>query len=164
MLFRSTDLMEVEGLTLPAELVQLLNERRWPQDSMEARRQHLHPITPASAVRNLAADESAIYLYPPPFRTVQTWSSREAPFWNDPRSAPAEISFTQSIVIGDFGLGSDSAIVLDYRGSPTAPRLLRLKWGALGEGNHWIPLASDFREFAEKLGLSTAARCAEGGV
>jgi hypothetical protein len=147
--------MEVDGLTLPGELVQLLDDKRWPRDAAEAERQHLQPIVPSGAVQNLAADETAIFLYPPPFGAVRAGSSGVAPFWNDPRSAPGEISFAKSIVIGDFGLGSDSPIILDYRVSLSTPRLLRLKWGAISEGNHWILLAKDFREFAEKLALHT---------
>ena len=36
-------------------------------------------------------------------------------------AAPAEIDFDLGLVIGNFGLGSDAPILLDYRENPANP-------------------------------------------
>lgn len=55
-------------------------------------------------------------------------------------------------MIGDFGLGSDSPIILDYAQDSTNPPVFRLRWGQNGH-NEWVPGARDFDEFAIMLGL-----------
>jgi len=60
----------------------------------------------------------------------------------------------RALLIGDFGLGSDSPIILDYARNPSRPPVLRLRWGPQGQGNEWVQGACDFEEFAEVLGLA----------
>ena len=57
-----------------------------------------------------------------------------------------------SVDIGFFGLGSDTAIVLDYRQGGSNPPVLRLKW-CKPEPNVWVRCADSFDEFADILGL-----------
>jgi hypothetical protein len=42
-------------------------------------------------------------------------------FWSLQVSAPDSIDHAKAVCIGDFGLGSDSPIVLDYRENRDAP-------------------------------------------
>jgi hypothetical protein len=62
----------------------------------------------------------------------------------------------KSIVMADFGPGSDAPILLDYRFDLARPRVLRLKWGPAARNNTWVIAAETFHEFAGTLGLGTA--------
>ena len=69
-----------------------------------------------------------------------------------------EIDPALAVVIGDFGLGSDSPIILDYRNDRLSPCVLRLLWSRDMEkprfsDNHWVKIASTFEELAGFLGL-----------
>ena len=68
--------------------------------------------------------------------------------WRDPTFDPNGIDWDHSVVIGDFGLGSDSPIVVDHRRSPTNPRVLRLKWSSNHpfdpRANRWVVFADSF--------------------
>jgi hypothetical protein len=141
------------SLVLPPLLEQLLAGGRWPATAARALRQNLESLVPAARIREFAPDEDRIYLDPPPYTTVREQSARN-PFWTDPMAAPAGIDFDRTIVIGDFGLGSDAPIVLDYRKGPTDPRVLRLRW-CPGDTlkNEWVEVAPDFPAFVALLGL-----------
>ncbi len=104
--------------------------------------QNLHPIIPREIVRTFAPDEQTIVFYPYPFCTVAE-ERRSNKYWEDERSAIGEIDPELSLVIGDFGPGSDTAIILDYRAGK--PRLLRLQWG---EENHWVDCGLSIAELA----------------
>jgi hypothetical protein len=58
-----------------------------------------------------------------------------------------------SVEIGDFGLGADAPILLDYRAGPTDPRVITLEWADRGKANYWVVMAQDYDEFVELLGL-----------
>lgn len=67
-----------------------------------------------------APEESAIFLYAPPFHTVAAYIEGVKKrfgvdrFWAT-YAALESISPELALVIGDFGLGPDAPIVLDYR-------------------------------------------------
>ena len=107
---------------------------------------------PAERVRRLAPEESTIYLLAPPFHTVGERAASN-PFWTGPLVAPTELDCDLALDIGDFGLGSDAPILLDYRESPEAPRVIRLRRSSLGRENHWVEMAADFVTFVRLLGL-----------
>lgn len=73
-------------------------------------------------------------------------------FWEE-FGALDQIDPELALVIGDFGLGSDSPIILDFRQAQNPP-VLRLQWGPRGQGNRWVQGAPDFDEFASMLGLA----------
>ena len=66
---------------------------------------------------------------------------------------PAGIDFDLALDIGDFGLGSDAPILLDYCEDAARPRVLRLEWSHDGSDNRWVVMASDFASIVEALGL-----------
>jgi hypothetical protein len=68
-------------------------------------------------------------------------------------AAPEGIDFDLALDIGDFGLGSDAPILLDYRVDAENPRVIRLRWSPGGEDNRWVVMASTFDSFVEALGL-----------
>lgn len=133
-------------LQLPTELKQLVDDGLWPMNNLSCQRQNLRPIIPQEVVRSFAPDEETIVFYPYPFSTVQ--EARESnSYWDDERSAIEEIDPDLSLIIGDFGLGSDTAIILDYR--TETPRLRRLQWGE--NENHWVECGLSVAELAAHI-------------
>src|SRR6266436_1368346 len=134
------------SLQIPAELRQLVNDGLWPMNNESCQLQNLRPIIPREIVRTFASDEETIVLYPYPFSTVQE-ARRTNKYWEDERSALGEIDPELSLIIGDLGIGSDTAIILYYR--KEKPRLLRLQWGA--EENHWVDCGLSIAELADHI-------------
>ncbi len=60
-----------------------------------------------------------------------------------------EIDPDNTIIIGDFGLGSDAPIALDYRKDKNNPAVIRLCWTK--ESNHWVEIAPNFAEFSKYI-------------
>jgi len=60
-----------------------------------------------------------------------------------------------AVAIGDFGLGSDAPLMLDYWRSPESPCVLRLQWSQ--DGNQWIKVSDSFDEFVAISGLASAS-------
>ena len=129
---------------------------RWPRNRDEEIRQNLTPLVSVVQIKQLAPEEDMLYLFAPPFLTVAKRAVSER-FWFDQRSAPSEIDFELALDIGDFGLGSDAPILLDYRINRQEPRVLRLRWSDKGTDNHWIEAAPNFETFADILGLNSTA-------
>ena len=117
--------------------------------------QQLHPIIAADRVRRFAAEETLICLQPPPFPTIAKVRAAggAGDFW-ERFGALDQIDPERALIIGDFGLGSDSPIILDYALNPFRPPVLRLRWAPRGQGNEWVQGTRDFDEFAEMLGLA----------
>jgi hypothetical protein len=139
-------------LEVPRLLDELIAAGRWPSNAQEANAQNLKSLASPERVSRLAPEEKIIYLLPPPFITVREKSVRND-FWNWPQSDPSGIDFDLALDIGDFGLGSDAPILLDYRLDKTNPWVIRLRWPGDGSRNHWVVMADDFRSFVEVLGL-----------
>ena len=80
-------------------------------------------------------------------------AGHEREFWSR-FGALEQISPDLSIFLGDFGLGSDSPILLDYAKNALSPAVIRLKWN-YGEGqrNEWLLCADSFDAFSDLLGF-----------
>src|SRR5262249_39518460 len=119
----------IEGLTVPQRILELVEAGIWPIASSEANKQHLEPFVSPQRIKQFAPEEDQIFLYPPSsFRTVaREVSVGNSGFWSK-FGALHEIAPERALIIGDFGLGSDTAIVLDYRESNAQPSVLRLNW------------------------------------
>lgn len=141
--------------TLPEALTRLLQAGIGPSvNGPSIVQQDLHPIVSRERVRRIAAGERRICLYPPPFGTIaETRAVEGAGGFLEKFGALDQIDPERTLIIGDFGIGADSLIVLDYSCNPSNPPVLRLRWGSFGKGNSWVVSARDFDEFAEVLGL-----------
>jgi hypothetical protein len=139
-------------LTVPRLLDDLLVAGRWSRNSKEAGAQNLKFLVPPERVQALAPEEKLLYLLPPPFYTVRQRSETN-PYWFTEMAAPRGIDFDLALDIGDFGLGSDAPILLDYRENATDPRVIRLRWPGDGKANEWVIMAQDFATFVSILGL-----------
>ena len=149
----SDDFSVVGSLPLPKRLTSLIESGLWPRTHAEAQRQNLHSLVSVDRIHLFAPEEDGIYLAGPPFCTIadRVADQRQGTFWSK-WGALGEISPDLAIDIGDFGLGSDTCIVLDYRQDRTNPSVMRLKWQN-PRPNTWVRCAETFDEFADMLGL-----------
>lgn len=146
----------VSDLPIPNRLLRLLDSGRWPRTYEEAIRQNLKSLVPRERIQLFAPEESTIFLYTPPFYTVAAdIAGRQKrghhTFWST-HAALDSISPELSLVIGDFGLGSDAPILLDYRQGGSSTPVIRLQWRK-PEANVWVRCADSFDGFADMLGL-----------
>lgn len=139
-----------DDLPIPPGLSRLIEAGVWPSVD-RALAQSLHPVVAPQDVGRLAIDEESLFLDPPPFSTLADEVATNPHFWLE-HGALGEIDPDRALIIGDFGSGSDAAIVLDYRRSHDEPAVLRLAWGS--EGNHWVEISPTFESFARVLGLA----------
>ena len=111
------------------------------------------PFVSGDRVHRFASDESDIYLAMPPFISVDqcVQAGRAGDFWQR-YGALDQITPTMALIIGDFGLGSDSPIILHFADNPQDPSVLRLRWHPDGR-TEWVLGANNFDDFAALLGL-----------
>ena len=147
--------MIVDELPLPPQLLSALEAGRWPRTPDEALGQNLESRVPLDRLQAFAPDEDRLYLYPPPFRTVsRLLATHEGDFWRR-HGALESIVPELALVIGDFGLGSDAVIILDYRDDRTRPSVWRLRW-MRPQANCWLRCARDFEELVRLFGWPAA--------
>jgi len=142
-------------LPLPPGLTRLLGTGAWPSaDGPSMTAQQLNPSISADRVRRFAAEESLICLQPPPFLTIaQVQAAGGAGDFGERFGALDQIVPEKALIIGDFGLGSDSPVILDFARNASNPPVLRLRWGP-DRRTEWVQGARDFDELAEMLGLT----------
>jgi hypothetical protein len=105
----------IGNLPLPKRLISLIDSVLWPTTPDRERRQDISLLVTKERIQSFAPEQDRLYLFRPPFRTIaQRMDGREGTFWSK-WGALAEITPELALDIGDFGLGADSAIVLDYR-------------------------------------------------
>jgi hypothetical protein len=155
----------VGDLPLPKRLLTLIDSGLWPRTSKEAMRQNIRSLVSKERVQVFAPEEERMYLASPPFSSVATRIDNGDKFWLR-FGALEQISPELAVFIGDFGLGSDSPILLDYRRDVSAPVVIRLKQNKIlgdtmangrkkliGWANVWLRCADTFDEFADMLAL-----------
>lgn len=141
--------MLVDGLLIPALLQAMIADGRWPHTADEASKQNLCSRVSEDRNRRLRS----IYLYAPPFHTVAWITAGSGRDFYSRFGALHELVPEASIEIGDFGMGSDAPILLDYQADPVDPRVICLEWADRGDSNYWGVLARNFAGFVEMLGL-----------
>jgi hypothetical protein len=138
---------------LPELIENLIQAGRWPTEH------EYQLVASGRTVKSLAPRESEIHLARPPFHTVEEDNLN----WFERFRHPDEIDFSQALVVGDFGIGSDNPIVLDYSSSPPAVKALKFSaspnpaWPGTGtrflvEG-HWFVISPTLEEFVQRLGI-----------
>jgi hypothetical protein len=142
----------IGGLPLPKRLLALIDSGLWPTTSDEERRQNIQSLISRERIQHSAPEQDRIYFFRPPFRTIaQRMNGAEKAFWSK-WGALSDIAPDLALDLGDFGLGADSAIALDYRYDN--PPVIRLVWRK-PEPNTWIRCADTFDQFADMLGLDS---------
>jgi hypothetical protein len=153
-------LMKVGELMLPERMVALIDAGLWPHEQPRGLQ---NCNVPRDRIKLFAPGEDWLNLFVPPFCTIAHVVAQETLFcrrrglecdlglWS--RFAGLDqISPDLAVDIGDFGLGTDTAIVLDYRQGGSNPPVLRLEWVWQKPGV-WVRCADTFDEFADMLGL-----------
>ncbi|MFD1945943.1 hypothetical protein [Nocardioides aestuarii] len=121
----------------------------WPREGTRVDDQHFSPLVVRDRVRAFAPDEDHLVLYPPPLVTVSEDAARNPAYW-DEVSVIDQIDPREAVLLGDFGTGSETVLIADYRTTPA--RVLRLVWAA--EGQYWENVASSVDELIDLLGLA----------
>ncbi|MAT70917.1 MAG: hypothetical protein CMJ58_15490 [Planctomycetaceae bacterium] len=130
----------------------MVESGRWPKDYESSIQQNLKSLATPENIALLAPEEAMLFLLPPPFVTVRRQAA-ENDYWLHEHSAPHMIDFDLAIQIGDFGLGSDAPILLDYRADRSNPSVIRLKWSNDGTKNKWVRMAENIQHFVDVLEL-----------
>ena len=97
--------MEIDGLLLPDLLTSMIETGRWPSANDSINTQNVSSLIPADRNRKLRG----ICLYPPPFRTLA--NARNDNFYRT-YGVISQLKPELAIGIADFGIGSDSPILL----------------------------------------------------
>jgi len=143
--------MKVGALKIPKSLVSLIDAGVWPKSELESSRQHLNRIVPDVFVRKFAPEECMLYLYPPPFYTIASMVMHRSALTSR-QCAVSDIDPELAVVIGDFGIGSDTVLALDYRNIGSEPEVIRLVWRLPAQENCWVPVAESFTTFWLQIG------------
>ena len=115
-------------------------------------------VAPGVLLRETAGDEDQLVLHAPPFRTLADAVALNREYWAEV-GALWEIDPESVLLLGDFGLGSDTAIVLELGGKQ---RVLRLRW--CGVKTSWVVWADSLAGLLERLGLCAGHGFIEGVV
>jgi hypothetical protein len=117
--------------------------------------QELKPILGKDAAPKLSSHDDRIVLMPPPFHTIGDEVRGGNHFWKTGVTDPKEIDYDKALIIADFGMGSDSPIVLYYEPKDSA-RVMYLRWIGNGQDirHEWVETHRSFDDFAVAVGLS----------
>ena len=126
--------MNQSDLIVPKQLLELIEKGIWPRTIDEANKQHIKTIIPLTKLKEFAPDEDGIYFYTFPFTRISDALMKQYDYWIN-YGAIDQIDPNLALIIADFGLGSDTLLILDYRENINSPTLYRLKWGKV---NHWV--------------------------
>ena len=142
-----------DELSLPEEIGRLIDGGVWP-DHMSGKSAEIYRRISKKSLSDLIPDESDIYFYPPPFRSVQDEIDLGSSYWLRPESAAHQIDARKVLVIGDFGHGSDTTLALDYSYS-SCPSVIKLQWVDENPAvnNRWVKVCDSFGEFCHFLGI-----------
>ena len=148
------------NLPLPTRLTDLLAAGLWPANASIATAQNLKSLVAPDRIRQFAPEEDRIYLQAPPFHTIadEVAGSTEivkADYWKK-FGALDQIDPERCVILGDFGLGSDAPIILNYALDPTNPPVFRLRF-LPDRKTEWVQIAQNFDEFVTLLGLAEGA-------
>jgi hypothetical protein len=148
-------------LPVPNAIAELIKTGRWDCG---------HDFPMPGALRDAVPERlwrsPQVYLEPPPFRTIAEWMEDEREeWWRRPVAAVSQLDPNLAVVIADFGMGSDTPVVLDYRSSFDQPIVRYLFWSPDYPssqkfldfvGNSWEILAPTPEAFLALLGLNAA--------
>lgn len=149
--------MQIHGLKIPETLCRLIESGIWPNADtpwQEINRQDCDPILGVEAAHALSPEDNRIVMMKPPFHTIADEVAGGNKFWVTGVTNATEIDYEKAVVIADFGIGSDSPIILLYR-DMDPPIIMYLRWS--GNGNNiqhkWTQTHESFEDFAVAVGL-----------
>ena len=149
--------MRVHDLEIPSLLVDLIEAGSWAQKSDDVRAQNVAPLLGKEAARKLSPIEEQIVLMAPPFHTIGDELADGNEFWIRDLTNVGEIDYRRAVIIADFGLGTDSPIILYYPQGQPSPVVMYLRWRGDGPAvrHDWVQTHETFEQFAADVGLVT---------
>ncbi len=138
-------------------LNKLILDGVWPDEkwsTAQLTQQEIDPIIGKEGTQKLSPNEDKIVLSSPPFHTIADEVDHGNEFWVSYLTNYGEIDYSNALIIADFGIGSDSPIILYYENSE-APKIMYLKWSSNGLSiqHSWVCTHGSFEEFAIDIGL-----------
>lgn len=131
----------INGLALPAALVQAIDDGRWRCPSGTLLRRVFRERPVQATLYDLTAMRAE----------NRRWREQRDPAFighPDDKIQPGDIDPTRSLLLG--ALGPDMPFALDYRVSTASPRVLYLHT----DGDRWITIARDIEHLLAGLRLS----------
>ncbi|MCH9693461.1 MAG: hypothetical protein K0U72_03035 [Gammaproteobacteria bacterium] len=147
--------MHVHDLKLPLLLIELIDRGIWPRSEDEVNAQNLQPLLDKEAASKVSTDEECIVLMAPPFHTISDEIRDGNSFWNNDLTNVGVIDYSRAVIVADFGLGSDSPIILYYVKDNQTPVVMYLRWQGNGAdiSHSWLQTHDTFNQFATDVGL-----------
>jgi hypothetical protein len=143
--------MKTSDLPIPALLAQLIAADLWtPTGTLCGGMFNLGE----NAARKLSLDDEQLVLMPPPFHSIADEVRGGNAWWMTDLTNVGEIDYEKALIIADFGMGSDSPIILYYdRIDEPVIMYLRWIWNKRKPSHSWTKTHSSFRDFAFGVGL-----------
>lgn len=147
----------MQRFRIPDLLNKLILEGVWPNEkwsTAQFTQQEIDPIIGREGTQKVSPDDDKIVLMRPPFHTIADEVNHDNTFWVRDLTNYGEIDYSKAVIIADFGLGSDSPIILYYDDSES-PKVMYLKWSISGSDIHhsWVCTHSSLEKFAADTGL-----------
>ena len=147
-----------EEFSPPKLLLDLIESGTWPAEGTS-----LFEIEKSSKIRGDLVSSAfpdslgakLVVLYPPPFILVSEEAAYNSEFWRDTVKNQDQLPYEYLVMIGDFGIGSDAPIVLNYF-SDNGPSVWWLKWYFAEDtaATKWVKSHDSFDEFAISLNIN----------
>ena len=149
----AVDTIETSHL-IPELLEKLVREKIWPDNKISVNVQEDSPLIGIEIVKQISPDDRKLILMIPPFHTIQDEINDGHKFWTSELSNVGEIDYSNALIIADFGIGSDSVVIL-YLDEALEPCVKYLKWSGMGQNvtHTWEHVDDNFRNFAIRIGL-----------
>ena len=142
--------MQEHDFHIPKRIISLDEKGVWPSSRSSIFEQDKSPLTKEYLVKKIAPEEKYICFSP-----IDSFYLLSSEFENNDvmmeLGAIDQIDPNLCLIIGDFGIGSDSYIVLDYSEKKLNPCVKRLVWK--DGGNYWEKISNSVDEFLDVLKL-----------
>lgn len=144
-------MMMTSDLPIPSLLADLIRSGKWtPTGTLCGGMFNLGD----SAAHRLSVDDNQLILMPPPFHSIGDEVLDGNAWWMTDLTNVGQIDYERALIIADFGMGSDSPIILYYE-TTSEPVVMYLKWTWHGRkpSHSWKQTHSSFEDFAADVGL-----------
>ncbi len=147
----------MNNFKIPALIDKLVSAGIWPDENWSTAqfgRLETQPIIGREATHKVSPDDEKIVLMPVPFHTIADEVDGGNEFWTRHLTNYGEIDYHKAVIIADFGLGSDSPIILYYENNEE-PKVMYLKWSFNNSKveHAWVCTHDTFEAFAFDIGL-----------
>ncbi|OZG69944.1 hypothetical protein BTA51_28605 [Hahella sp. CCB-MM4] len=148
--------MNLQKAELPPKLLRLISNSWWPMENSDIIEQDVSPHVSKNLVKALMPEEEKVCFYPYPFLTFQKYIDDGYEFCSLSTENGGNIIPSKVLVIGDFGIGSDALLAVDYSDENSEPRIIKQMWvetDCVSEPAHWRVVSDTVEEFFAALEL-----------